>query len=177
MKIKIFEKTQECMPQDFKVGEWYDLKTAEDITLKAPYAKTLHYKTKGNKVEEKYRDVVFHHTLIPLGVCMEIPKGYEALLTPRSSTFLKYGILQTNSIGIIDNLYSSEEDEWKMPVVATRHVTIPAGTRIAQFRIQLSQKASWWQKLKWLFSSCPELKKVKHLNNPTRGGFGKGTDK
>ena len=107
---------------------------------------------------------------------MEIPKGYEAILAPRSSTFRKYGLLQTNSIGVIDNSYCSEEDEWGMAVVATRRVTIPKGTRVAQFRIQLSQKATPWQKIKWLFCSAPKLQQVTELNNPKRGGFGKGTD-
>lgn len=68
--------------------------------------------------------------------------------------------------------YCGEEDEWKMPVMATREVTIPKGTRIAQFRVQLSQKATWWQKLKWLFNSSVKIEQVDSLGNPSRSGFG-----
>ena len=75
-------------------------------------------------------------------------------------------------MGIIDRTYASDKDEWKLPVVATRDVTIPKGTRIAQFRVTLSQKANVLQKLKWLFSSGVKLKAVASLNNPERSGFG-----
>lgn len=76
-----------------------------------------------------------------------------------------------------DNIssYCGDEDEWKMPVVATRQITIPKGTRIAQFRVQLSQMASPMQKLKWLFTGAPKLVKVDSLNNKNREGFGEGT--
>ena len=71
--------------------------------------------------------------------------------------------------------YSSYKDEWKLPVVATRKITIPKGTRIAQFRLVPSQKATMWQKLQWLFSNGTKLKKVEYLNNPERKGLGDGT--
>ena len=129
-----------------------------------------------SKETERFRDVVFSSALLPLGVAMEIPDGYEAYILPRSSTFKKWGLIQTNSQGIIDSSYCSDKDEWKMPVVATRAVTIPKGKRIAQFRIQLSQKATIWQKIKWLFSGSAKIKKVVSLRNPMRGGFGEGTD-
>lgn len=181
MKIKVFEKTKGCFPKEFEVGDWFDLCAAKDIKLVASTASTLRYSTKKNPVSEedkpKKRNVTFQSVLIPLGVCMEIPKGYEAIIVPRSSTFKKYGVIQTNSEGIIDNSYSSEKDEWKFPVLATRDVIIPKGTRIAQFRVQLSQKATSWQKLKWLFSGKMKLVKVEHLDNAVRGGFGEGTDK
>lgn len=99
MTIKVLEKTEGCFPQILEEGEWIDLKAAEDIVLKSPQANRLHkYKEFDNKV----RDVDFYSTLIPLGVAMEIPKGYEAVIVPRSSTFRKYNILQTNSFGVID---------------------------------------------------------------------------
>lgn len=182
MKINVFEKTEGCFPQEFDNGEWFDLVTAKDIKLYAPAATALKYSTKKNPMTEeeklKYkRNVVFQSTLIPLGVCMELPEGYEAIVIPRSSTFGKYGLIQTNSEGLIDCSYNSEKDEWKFPVIATRDVIIPKGTRLCQFRIQLSQKATAWQKLKWLFSSSVELVKVDHLDNEPRGGFGEGTDK
>lgn len=178
MTIKVKEITEGCSPIIFDCGEWFDLATAEDITLKAPYAHTKH-KKKHNKTDENsevFRDVVFDSALVRLGVAMEIPKGCEAVVIPRSSTFKRYGLLQSNSEGLIDFSYNSDKDEWKMPVVATRKVTIPKGTRLCQFRIQLSQKATVWQKIKWLFSSAPKLKHVETLNNPARGGFGEGTD-
>ena len=76
-----------------------------------------------------------------------------------------------------DNIssFAGDKDEWKLPVVATRSVTIPKGTRIAQFRIQLKQQATCWQKLCWLFSSKVKLKQVDHLDSPSRGGIGEGT--
>lgn len=177
MTIKIFEKTPDCLPNIIDVGDWIDLHTAADIHLKAPQANKMHIRNKGKAdiPDIRVRDVDFHSTLIPLGVCMEIPKGYEAILAPRSSTFGRYGILQTNSIGVVDWSYNSDTDEWKLPVVATRDVIIPKGTRICQFRIQLSQKATFWQKFKWLFSHTIKLKQVSSLNNKARGGFGEGT--
>lgn len=171
MTIKVLEKTPGCMPEIIDKGDWIDLVTATEITLRGPHAFTLHRHRKDKEVE-RTRDVVFDCTLIPFGICIEVPKGCESYILPRSSTFKKYGIIQTNSKAIIDYSYNSDKDEWKMPVMATRKVTIPKGTRIAQFRVQLSQKATFWQKVKWLFSSGIKIKKVESLNNPERGGFG-----
>lgn len=97
--------------------------------------------------------------LINLGFACELPKGYMALLFPRSSTYKKYGLIQANSIGVIDNSFSSDEDIWHFPVIATRDISIPANTRLCQFYIAKQQ---------------PRLKfiEVNHLNNKTRGGFG-----
>lgn len=174
MTIKVFEKVNGCFPLQLKQGDWCDLFTAEDIKLAAPQANKMHIRKKGkNQSQElRTRDVDFSWMTIPLGVCMEIPAGYEAYLLPRSSTFKKYGILQTNSMGIIDNSYAGPEDEWKLPVMATREIIIPKGTRIAQFRIQLKQQANFWQKLCWLFSSGITLKRVSSLSKKSRGGFG-----
>ena len=173
MKIKVLEKTPGCLPEIIEGGDWIDLRTAQEITLKAPYSVTKRKRVMNNgDVRESQRKVVFHSTLIPLGICIEVPKGCESILVPRSSTFEKYGILQANSEGVIDFLYHGDEDEWKMPVLATREVTIPKGTRIAQFRVQLSQKATWWQKLKWLFDSSVKIEQVDSLGNPSRDGFG-----
>lgn len=76
---------------------------------------------------------------IPLGVAMQLPEGYEAHITSRSSTFKNYGIIQTNSIGIVDNIYCGANDEWKMPVLAMRQTVIRKGDRICQFRIVKNQ--------------------------------------
>ena len=178
MKIKIKEVTPGCMPEIIKVGDWIDLITAEDYTLKCPHAKMLHkQKKKEDENTERYRDVIFNYTLLDLGVVIEMPKGYEGVLLPRSSSFKKWGIIQTNSMGIVDNDYKGPNDIWKMPVMATRTVTIPKGTPIAQFKVQLSQKATIWQKIKWLFSSKVELIKVDEVTNEDRKGIGEGSDK
>ena len=177
MTIKVLEKTAGCFPVEFEQGDWIDIVTATDITLKAPQAHKMHIRNKGkeNVAEVRTRDVEFDSTLIPLGIAIEAPKGMECHLLPRSSTFKKWGLMQVNSEGIIDRSYSSDKDEWKLPVVATRAVTIPKGTRIAQFKMELSQKATCWQKLRWLLSSGVQLKRVSSLNNPERKGFGEGT--
>ena len=175
MKIKVLEKTEGCMPEIIDNGDWIDLRLAEDVTLHCPKACKLHRrKDKGKEVnmEERTRDVIFDYCIAKLGIAAQIPKGYEVVVVPRSSTFRRYGILQTNSMGVIDCSYCGEDDEWGMPMVATRAVVIPKGTRIAQFRIQLSQKATVWQKIKWLFSSSVTLKKVDSLGNKNREGFG-----
>lgn len=98
-------------------------------------------------------------TLIPLGVAMELPEGYYAEVVPRSSTFKRYGVIQTNSIGIIDHSYCGDSDEWKMPVYAVRDTFIPKGARICQFRLVKSQ-------------GKVTFKQVEHLENADRGGFG-----
>lgn len=173
MIIKVLEKITGCMPVVIDKGDWIDLCTSEQVELYVPKANKMHIRNKGKSTQEvRVRDVDFSSALIPLGIAMELPKGYEAILAPRSSSFKHWGIIQTNSIGVIDNSFSSDNDEWKLPIIATRNTIIPKGTRIAQFRIQLSQGATFWQKVKWLFSSQIRLKKVESLSNETRGGFG-----
>lgn len=97
--------------------------------------------------------------IIPLGVAMKLPEGYEAHVVPRSSTFKHYGIIQTNHIGIIDNSYCGDDDIWGMPVYALRDTVIPRGDRICQFRI---------------FQTMGEvtIEPVDTLGGENRGGFG-----
>ena len=97
--------------------------------------------------------------LIPLGVAMELPKGYEAHVVPRSSTFKNYGLLQVNSCGIIDGSYCGDEDMWRMPVYATRDTVVNFNDRICQFRIMQNQPQIVFQE-------------VNALGNSNRGGFG-----
>lgn len=172
MTIKVLEKVAGCMPQIIAKGDWIDLYTAVDITLIAPYAKTLHRRKDDRDITNVTRDVKFDSALVSLGVAMQLPKGYEAVIVPRSSTFKKYGIMQTNHIAVIDNSYCGNDDVWKYPVIATEDITIPKGTRLCQFRVQLSQKATVWQKIKWLFSPSIKLKQVSSLEGANRGGFG-----
>lgn len=157
VKIKTFNK--ECMPTILKKGDWIDLRAAGDVIIKGPSLNS-----NGN--------LKINYTCIPLGVAMELPKGFEAQVAPRSSTFKSFGLLQYNSPGIIDNCYNGDNDEWKFPAIAFRDTTIKKGERICQFRIQLSQKATIWQKIKWLFSKSVKLKMVYELNNVDRNGFG-----
>lgn len=172
MKIKILRINRNIdMPTIIDKGDWIDLRLSQVTTLKAPYATMLKRK-KDNDEIERVRNVVFDFQLLPLGVAMKLPKGFEAMLLPRSSTFKKYGIIQANSEGVVDETFCGNNDEWKMPVIAYKDITIPANERICQFRIQLSQKASIWQKLKWLFSNKIELVEVDSLSDENREGFG-----
>ena len=117
-------------------GEWIDLRAAEDVFMEEGTS-----------------------TIIPLGVSIKVPTGYEAILAPRSSTFRKFGIIQTNGVGVIDETYCGEEDIWGMPVYATRYTEIPAGERIAQFRIQPIQGSII-------------IEEVERISDKSRGGFG-----
>ena len=136
--IKIKYHTDEIEKLRYIDGksDWIDLRSAEDVELKAGEFK-----------------------LISLGVSMELPKGYEAHVVPRSSTFKTWGILQTNSMGIIDESYRSDSDIWKMPVYATRDTTIHKNDRICQFRIEKHQPTI-------------KFEEVEHLEGEERGGFG-----
>lgn len=166
-KIKIKRFNDVPFPEIIEKGEWIDLCASEDIKLKAPQAKTL--KPNGN---EKTRDVEFKVSYIPLGVAMKLPKGYEAIVASRSSTPKNFNIICANSMGIIDNSYSGNDDMWKFPAITLKNTFIKKGTRICQFRIQLSQKATIWQKIKWLFSGKIKLVEVTNLEDTNRGGFG-----
>lgn len=153
-------------PKIIKKGDWVDLHAAKECVLQAPQAGTL----KGHDV--KHRDVVSEVTYIPLGVAMKLPDGYEAIMAPRSSAAKKMGVLCANSIGIIDSSYCGDGDEWMFPAVTLRKTSIAQNTRICQFRIQLSQKATIWQRIKWLLSSGIELEEVETLGGDDRNGLG-----
>lgn len=118
------------------VGDWIDLRSAANVRLK-----------KGD------------FALIPLGVSMKLPEGYEANVVPRSSTYKHWGILQTNSFGVIDSSYCGDNDQWFMPVYATRDTTIHFNDRICQFRINKVMESV-------------EIIEVEHLESPDRGGHG-----
>ena len=170
IKVKRFNKNIE-LPEIIGKGDFIDLRASKTITMHAPQAGTLK-RHKVNGAEFSHRDVEFDFQLIPLGVAMELPKGFIAVPVPRSSTFKKYGITQANSIGVIDQTYCGDNDEWKFPAIAYRDTLIPEGDRVCQFEIRLSQKATVWQKLKWLLSSDIKIVEVEHLSKNNRGGFG-----
>lgn len=172
MKIKVKEIVKGCAPVILEQGDWFDLKAANTTVFKAPHATTLKRKRPKNEEETSFRTVNFDFKLINLGFAMQLPEGYEAVIVPRSSLYKKMGLIQTNSIGVIDNSYCGNNDEWKLPALAFKNVTIEKGTRICQFRIQLSQKATIWQKIKWLFDKKIEFELVDDLETEDRGGIG-----
>lgn len=159
------------LPKVIMKGDWIDLRCAQETKFVAPQAGTLKAETHNGETV-KHRDVKFDLQLIPLGIAMKLPKGYEAVVLPRSSTAKGMGLIQANSQGVIDYTYSGDHDEWKFPAIALRDTTIKVGERICQFRIQLSQKATFWQKIKWLFTNKIEIVEVSSLGNNSRGGFG-----
>lgn len=174
MKLKIRIKRINknlSLPEVIDKGDWVDLRAAETVHLNAPQASTLkRYKVNGK--EENHRNVEFDSKLIGLGVAMQLPAGFEAVTLSRSSDYKNFGIILANSEGVIDQPYCGDNDEWKFNAIALRDTTISEGDRICQFRIQLSQKATVWQKLKWLFSSGIQIVEVDKLDGPNRGGIG-----
>lgn len=136
MKIKV-KYHADILPLEMnEKGDWVDLRAAQDMKLWGGY-----------------------YYYIPLGISVELPEGYEAHVAPRSSTFKNWGIIQTNSVGVIDNSYCGGNDIWMMPVYATRFTEIKKNDRICQFRIVEKQPHL-------------EFETVDHLSNEDRGGFG-----
>lgn len=173
MKLKVYIQCKHpaMMPKIIKKGDWIDLKSAIDINYSNPQASSRKRVTE-NGVTTSYRDVELKDIMIPLGVAMKLPDGFEAHLLPRSSSYTKYGIMLTNSMGIIDNSYCGPNDEWCFHAVVLNKGAIKFGDRIGQFRIELSQKATFLQKVKWLLCNEIELIEVLTLDAPNRGGFG-----
>ena len=136
IKIKYFTDTIEKLTYIDGKSDWIDLRAAEEVTLQ-----------KG-----EFR-------LIPLGVAMELPEGYEAHVVPRSSTFKNFGIIQTNHQGIVDGSYCGDNDQWHMPVYAMRDTHISCNDRICQSRIVENQPKI-------------SFEEVEFLEGADRGGFG-----
>ncbi len=136
IRIKYYSGQTEKLAYVAGKSDWIDLRAAEDVELK-----------KG-----EFR-------LIPLGAAMELPKGYEAHIVPRSSTYKNFGIIQTNHMGIVDESYCGDNDQWFFPAYALRDTRISAGERICQFRIMEHQ---------------PEIcfEETKSLGHEDRGGMG-----
>lgn len=136
IRIKYF--TDKIEPLDYIDGksDWIDLRASKEVAL---------------------------HTgdfaLVPLGIAMELPEGYEAHVVPRSSTFKNWGLLQTNSMGVIDGSYCGDNDMWHVPVIAMRDTQIKVNDRICQFRIVRNQPAILFEE-------------VESLSGKDRGGFG-----
>ena len=141
LKIKIKYFTDIEKVEQISVGDWIDLRAAEDVSM-----------------------VVGDFKLIPLGIAMQLPEGYEAHVVPRSSTYKKWKIIQANHMGVIDESYCGDNDQWMFPAIALENTIIHKGDRICQFRIMEHQ---------------PELRfvEVSKLGNEDRGGFGSTGDK
>ena len=135
LKVKYFTDVEPLKFIENK-SDWYDLRAAEDVEMKAGEFK-----------------------LIKLGIGIKLPAGYEAIIAPRSSTFKNYGILQANSIGVVDESYSGDNDQWMFAALAMRDTKINKNDRICQFRI---------------FEHQPPhtIKVVEHLDDKDRGSFG-----
>ena len=135
IKIKYFYNDLTRL-EKIEKGDWIDLRSAVDVKMK-----------KGDFL------------LIPLGIAMKLPNGYEAHVVPRSSTFKNFGIIQANSMGIIDNSYCGDDDQWYFPAIAMRDTKIKKNDRICQFRIIEKMKSV-------------DFKEVDKLDEKSRGGFG-----
>ena len=136
IKIKYFTDKIEKLAYIDGNSDWIDLRASEEVTLKQG-----------------------EFALVPLGVAMELPKGYEAHIVPRSSTYKNFGVIQANHCGVVDGSYCGDNDMWRMPVIAMRDTQIHVNDRICQFRIMKNQ---------------PEIlfEEVEHLEGKDRGGFG-----
>lgn len=134
IKIKYFTDIEPI--EKISQGDWIDLRAAEDVELKAGEFK-----------------------MIPLGIGMILPEGYEAHAVPRSSTYKNFFILQANHMGVIDNSYCGDDDQWHFPALAMEDTFIRKNDRICQFRIVEKQ---------------PEIEftVVEHLKDKNRGGLG-----
>ncbi|MCR4779437.1 MAG: dUTP diphosphatase [Lachnospiraceae bacterium] len=117
-------------------SDWIDLRAAEEVELK-----------KGE------------YKLIPLGICIELPKGYEAHIVPRSSTYKNFGLIQANHMGVVDESYCGDNDQWFVPMIAMRDTVVHINDRICQFRIMKHQPEI-------------EFEETDHLEGKDRGGFG-----
>lgn len=138
MEIKIRYHNKNLVKiERIPTGDWIDLRAAKSVML-----------SQGE------------FSLIPLGISMQLPEGYEAHVVPRSSTFKKWGIIQTNSLGIIDESYNGNDDQWLMPVLAMRDTSIEFNDRICQFRIIEKMPSDL------------QITEVESLDNENRGGFG-----
>ena len=136
IKIKYFTDKIDKLAYIDGTSDWIVLRASEEVTLKQG-----------------------EFALVPLGVAMELPKGYEAHIVPRSSTHKNFGVIQANHCGVVDGSYCGDNDMWRMPVIAMRDTQIHVNDRICQFRIMKNQ---------------PEIlfEEVEHLEGKDRGGFG-----
>lgn len=149
IKVKYLDSRIEELSK-IEVGDWIDLRASRVYRN----GELVDW-----SIEQEVSYIAGDELKVALGVAMEIPKGFEAHVVPRSSTYKNYGVIQTNGVGIIDNSYCGDEDEWFLPLYALRDGEIHQGDRVCQFRI---------------VESMPQVKitKVESLGNANRGGHG-----
>lgn len=135
MEILVKRHSDIQLPEKVASGDWVDLRAADYDIKTGDYG------------------------IIRLGVSMKLPKGYGGILAPRSSLFLRTGLLQSNSVGVFENSYCGDEDEWGFPYLATRDVYIHKGDRVCQFMVYPLQPSLTFVE-------------VEHLPDSSRGGFG-----
>lgn len=119
-------------------GEWFDLRAAKHYNF-----------VKGDLIN------------VDLGVAIELPEGYEAIIRPRSSTAFNYGLIMACS-GVIDNRYNGDNDWWNFGAYAIRSGEIFQNDRICQFRILKQQPRD----------TELDFRTVLKFGNDDRGGFG-----
>ena len=136
IQIKYFTDEIEKLTYIAGKSDWIDLRAAKEMELKAG-----------------------QYAMIPLGVAMKLPEGYEEHIVPRSSTYKNFGLIQTNHMGVVDESYCGDNDQWHMPVYAMRDTVIHVNDRICQFRIMEHQPTI-------------QFEEVEVLDAPDRGGFG-----
>ena len=136
IKIKYHVKELEKLRYIDGKSDWIDLRVAEEVKMKAG----------------EFR-------LISMGISVELPKGYEMWILPRSSTFKNFGVIQTNAMGVVDESFCGDNDIIHMPILAMRDTEMHINDRIGQFRIAKHQAEI-------------HFVEVEHLNHADRGGFG-----
>lgn len=136
IQIKYFSDKIEKLTYIAGKSDWIDLRAAKEMEIKAG-----------------------EYAMIPLGVGMKLPEGYEAHIVPRSSTYKNYGLIQTNHMGVVDESYCGDNDQWHMPVYALRDTVVHVNDRICQFRIMEHQPTIVFEE-------------VERLEDKDRGGFG-----
>ena len=134
IKIKYFTDIDKI--EKIAVGDLIDLRAAEDVVMKP-----------------------FEYRLIPLGVAMKLPDGYEAHIYPRSSTYKNYKIIMANSVGCVDESYCGDNDQWYFPAIALQDAYIHKNERICQFEIVKKMPKV-------------EFEEVSFLEDKDRGGIG-----
>lgn len=149
MKIRIKYFKDAIKLKKIEKGNWIDIYANKDVFVKAK-----------------------DRAMIPLGFALELPKGWEAHLAPRSSTFKTWGIIQTNSVGVVDDTYIGDNDEWHMPVYCLQ-------AKDVEFLDGVEQKGSWIRhgdKIGQfrIMEVMPEIEfeEVDSFGNIDRGGFG-----
>ncbi len=150
MKTVKYKKSKNVDPiKELVDGNWIDLRVPKDIFLKPGQS-----------------------TVINLEYAFDMPKGIEAIVLPRSSTYKNYSITLLNSMAVMDDTYKGDSDYWRAIVKADKQCIIKANDRVFQFRFQPKMNANWWTKLSFIFTKY-RFKEVEHLGNSDRGGIGK----